>query len=317
MDPIVAAIKQLGIDHDRERVGIAVRMIPLAPRHYELAMKLLGPAAKQRLAAVPSDVLTVEGFVSGNILRYSSRSFPAASRKPGPYHLFLGVRNVAAPYDLRNGQLELQGGLLGSIPFYVGAWPTPGILGLFGVGRADLPRDAEGYGQTRLMWERQMGPITVAAPRRETLAAVSPQLKIVDSQRPAQLWLHVGDVTQSKLTQFSNALGYSRARQITEGNSHFLHSLTAQLGVAPEQALSVGERCSTASWSPPSAADSSFRNRKANSPPGSRPPSTPAPPPAVSPPSPPTSILLLSTGSAGSTPNWPWTKGSFRWTPWW
>ena len=244
MDPIVAAVKQLGIENDRERVQIAARMLPLAPQHYSLAMRLLGPAERQRIAPVPSDMLTVEGVVSGNILTLVRSFIPTiAPQQPGgPYHLALGVRNVDAPYDLRDGQLELRGGLLGSVPFYLAAWPNPGILGLLGIGRADSPRDPDGYVQSRLMWERQMGPLTVASPRQEVLADVSPQLKIVDAARPAQLWLHVGDVTQSKLTQFSNALGYSRARNITLGNTHFLHLLTTQLGVAPEQALSVSER---------------------------------------------------------------------------
>jgi hypothetical protein len=243
MDPIVAAVKQLGIENDRERVQFAARMLPLAPRHYSLAMRLLGPAEKQRLAPVPSDMLTVEAVVSGNILSLVQSFIPAVGPQPGgPYHLLLGVRNVDAPYDLRDGQLELRGGLLGSVPFYLAAWPNPGILGLLGLGRSDSPRDPDGYGQTRMMWERQMGPLTVAAPRREVLADVAPQLKIVDAARPAQLWLHVGDVTESKLTQFSNSLGYSRARSITLGNTHFLHLLTTQLGVAPEEALSVAER---------------------------------------------------------------------------
>jgi hypothetical protein len=241
MDPIVASIKQLGMEQDRERVGIAVRMLPLAPQHYSLAMRLLGPAERQRLAPVLSDILTVEGFVSGSVLSLFQSIIPGGVTQGGPYHLFVGVRNVE-PLDARNGPAEPRAGLLSSIPFYVGAWPTPGILGLLGLGRSDQPHDPDGYAQTRLMWERQMGPITVAAPQRETLAAVTPQLKIVDSERPAQLWLHVGDVTQSKLAQFSNSHGYSRARQITEGNSRFLHSLTTQLGVAPDQALTLGER---------------------------------------------------------------------------
>jgi hypothetical protein len=242
MDPIVAAVKQLGIENDRERVEIAARMIPLAAKHYSLAMRLFGPAEKQRLASIPSDILTVEGFVSGNILSLVQSFVPVGPPAAGPYHLFVGVRNTDAPYDLRDGQVNMRGGALSSIPFYVGAWPTPGILGVLGVGRPNLPRDQEGYGRSGLFWERQMGPITVAAPRRETLAEVSPQLKVVDSTRPGQLWLHLGDVSQSKLSQLANSFGYMRARQIAQGNSYFLHSLTTQLGVAPEDAMPLGEQ---------------------------------------------------------------------------
>ena len=46
MDPIVAAVKQLGIENDRERVQVAARMLPLAPQHYSLAMRLLSGTIK-------------------------------------------------------------------------------------------------------------------------------------------------------------------------------------------------------------------------------------------------------------------------------
>jgi hypothetical protein len=243
MDPIVAAVKQLGIENDRERVEIAARMLPLAPQHYSLAMRLLGPMDKQRLAPVPSDLVTLEAVVSGNIMALVQSFIPgiAAPQPGGPYHAAVGVRNVEAPYDLRNGQVEFRAGFLQSIPFYIAAWPNPGMLGLLGLGNPNTPRDAEGVGRTALMWDRQLGPITVAAPRREVLADISLQLQIVDAARPGQLWLHVSDVTQSKLSDFSNSLGYSRARNITLGNTHFLHLLTTQLGVAPEHALEVAE----------------------------------------------------------------------------
>lgn len=230
MDPIVAAVKQLGMENDRERVQIAARMLPLAPQHYSLAMRLLGPAERQRLAPVPTDLVTAEAVVSGNLISLIQSFFPAVvgPQAPGPYHLGIGVRNGEAPYDLRDGQLVARGGLLSSVPFYLTAWPTPGILTLLE--------------QLRLMTETRVGPITAMAPRQEVLADVAPQLKVVDAARPGQIWLHVGDVTQSKLTQFSNALGYSRARTITLGNTHFLHTLTTQLGVAPERALAIGEQ---------------------------------------------------------------------------
>ena len=38
----------------------------------------------------------------------------------------------------------------------------------------------------------------------------------------------------------ANQFGYLRARGVTHGNANFLHSLTTQLGVAPDQALGCG-----------------------------------------------------------------------------
>ncbi|HKD37237.1 MAG TPA: hypothetical protein VKB78_10560, partial [Pirellulales bacterium] len=145
MDPIVAAVKQLGIENDRERVEIAARMLPLAPQHYSLAMRLLGPMDKQRLAPVPSDLVTLEAVVSGNIMALVQSFIPglAAQQAPAPYHAAIGVRNIEAPYDLRDGQVEFRAGLLQSVPFYIAAWPNPGMLGMLGLGNPNTPRDAD------------------------------------------------------------------------------------------------------------------------------------------------------------------------------
>ncbi len=237
-DPIVASVKRLGEEKGRERVQIAARMIPLAAKHYALARKILGPPSKQHLAPQADDLMAFEGVLSGDILAVL-QSLIGGGGQHEPYHLFFGIKDQEAPFDVQGGQFQPRGGLLQSVPFYVGGWPTTGFLQLLGIGRPGAPLDPDGYGQGRLFAYRTVGPITVAAPQRGTVAAVSPQLKLVDAPQPGQFWLHVGDVSQSRMSQFTNGMGYSRARDITIANSHFLHSLSTQLGVAPEQALTV------------------------------------------------------------------------------
>ena len=239
-DPIAAAVKRLGEENSRERVEIAVRMLPLAEKHYAWARQILGPPSRQHLAPLADDLVSFEGVVSGNLLAML-QAIIGGGGQHDPYHIFFGLKNDEAAFDFQQGQFAPRGGFLRSVPFYLGGWPTTGILQILGIGRPEIPLDADGYGQGRLFAFRTVGPITVGSPRRDMVAAVSPQLKLIDAPQPGQFWLHVGDVSQSKMAQFSNAMGYSRAREITIGNSHFLHSLSTQLGVAPEQALTVAE----------------------------------------------------------------------------
>jgi hypothetical protein len=78
--------------------------------------------------------------------------------------------------------------------------------------------------------------------KRDVLAEIVGGMKIVDAPEPAQVWLHVGDVSNSKMAGLANQFGYLRARGVSHGNGNFLHSLTTQLGVAPEQSLDVAQK---------------------------------------------------------------------------
>ena len=60
------------------------------------------------------------------------------------------------------------------------------------------------------------------------LAHVTPQFRIVEASRPAQLWLELGDLNRSELATLINGFGYLRARQITGGNLRFLQRITSQ-----------------------------------------------------------------------------------------
>ena len=104
--------------------------------------------------------------------------------------------------------------------------------------------DADGFGQApgSAFWTRQTGQFTVASRQRDLLADVTADMHVVDAPRPAQLWLHVGDVGDSKLVRLANTIGYMRARHVSQGNAQFLHLLTTQLGVPPERAMEVAQR---------------------------------------------------------------------------
>jgi hypothetical protein len=87
-----------------------------------------------------------------------------------------------------------------------------------------------------LLWQRTDGPFITGSTDPDVLADVTPRFRIVEAERPAQLWLQLGDLNRSELSALINGYGYYRARQVTGGNLRFLHRLTTQLGVAPQNA---------------------------------------------------------------------------------
>ncbi len=205
---------------------------------------------------------------------------PGGGGNAQPYHLFGGVRNNETALGARDSQ-QLQsevlpgepmvgellppppgaapevpalptpaaaapilgGGGTNGVRLYFGAWPVPGLLQSLGLAGPGIPTDAEGYGQSKGgFWSRQVGDFTVASRQRDVLADVTSDLRTIDAPRPAQAWLHVGDVSDSKLVRLANTVGYLRARHVASGNAHFLHSLVTQLGVPSDKAREVAER---------------------------------------------------------------------------
>jgi hypothetical protein len=262
----VAVQRTTQAEPGRERVTLDVRMMPLAVNADRFIRPALGPAGRQRIAPLPDDIVALEISSSGNGLLKAL--FPSGAGGQ-PNHLFAGIRNA----ELTNGavqespvaDLPLQGpmlqgsvlqGVLGqllpglgaieALRWYVGGWPAPGALQGLGIGGPGVQLDAEGYGFGGGFWQRQIatpaGPITVASLKRDVVAEIAGGLNIIETQLPAQLWLHVGDISNSKIAGLANKFGYLRARGVARGNANFLHSLTTQLGVPPDQALDEARR---------------------------------------------------------------------------
>ncbi len=232
------AVKRLGQESGREKVQLSARMLPLAEKHYALARQIFGPADNQRIAPSAADIVSAEGVMSGSLLGL----FGGAAQQQ-PYHLIAGILDVdPPPPSAASGPLITLLQTMMNTPFYLGAWPTPGFLQIFGLGRQQGQTDAEGFTRGVLFWQRQVGNVTLVSPQRETLANVGGRLNVTPSSQPAQLWLHAGDLSRSRMTQYFNNVGYHRAEQITAGNGYFLHTLTTQLGVPADEAFKVAER---------------------------------------------------------------------------
>jgi hypothetical protein len=227
VDPIVVAAKRFAGDSPRlEQVAIDARMTPLAAKNYAMLMNFVGAPSHERMAPPARNVASFEAVTR--------------SRAPEPVHLYGGVRDTGAGIRLGDDVLGSLGALL-NLKFYFGGWPSAGMFSFFGL-RDDLPVNRDGFGRANiLLWQRTQGPFVTASSDPNVLADVTPQFRIVEAERPAQLWLSLGDLNRSELAELINGYGYFRARQITGGNLHFMHRLTSQLGVAPEQVRDVAQ----------------------------------------------------------------------------
>jgi hypothetical protein len=227
IDPIIVAAKRFAGDEPQlEQVAIHIRMTPLADQNYARLMDFVGPPSIERMAPLRGNIATVEAVTRG--------------RGPEPVHLYAGVLDTAIPFNFAD---DLLGGLraLLNLKFYFGGWPSAGMFSYFGL-RDDLRVDRNGFGRPSiLLWQRTDGPFITGSTDPDVLADVTPRFRIVEAERPAQLWAEVGDLNQSELATLINGYGYFRARQVTGGNLRFLHRLSTQLGVAPQQADAVAE----------------------------------------------------------------------------
>jgi hypothetical protein len=260
-------------EEDAGRAAEAIRaamLTPLAAKNYETIATALGPISRERLAPLSGDVVSGEVVLSGNLLASKGLAAPqgayrlfgalrdgipealggqpsgrGAPASQGPTISLGGPNGRGGPL---NGPLGAAiNSALGAAgqgapilspfsylpPFYFGAYPTPAIFSWFGVG--DVPLDAAGYGRSVAsgLWQRRVGKFATASMQREILEVVTAQLRLIDAPRPAQAWLHAGDLARSKLASTINSLFYAGAKNAAVGNIRFLQSLSTQLRVPP------------------------------------------------------------------------------------
>jgi hypothetical protein len=233
IDPIMAGLQRKTLPGGkREHVAIDLRMAPLNRGLYNVLSNFVGPADDQRLAPVAGDILAGEMM------------FPRQ-------RVFLGLRDFGGlPEDVMlPGLLET----LGVLPFGRLSDLLYGYLGTTGEGIGLLrlvdqlfamagPPDVAGYSHAgNNLWRRQIEHFVVYSLHQDILAQVTGQLHMEHAERPGQVRFHVADLSQAHVAPMANRWLYSRSVQTTQGNLRLLQSMTAQLHVPGEDALSAVE----------------------------------------------------------------------------
>jgi hypothetical protein len=234
MDPLMVAVKRTPLEAPgAERIVVEGYVSPLDDTKYGAILSVIGPPVRERITSAAGDVISVQAHLRGGLL---SPQIP-------PHHMFLGIQDTAPVVDARLPGFLKTLQLLQTTPGYLGAWPKPGFLDLlpFNLG-GTLTADAQGYSKLLLGWRRQWQDFSAVAFDRRVLEVVTPQLRVEPTDDPAQIRVHVADLSQTRLAAWVNGLYYQRAREISQGNVQLMHALSQQLAVPRKDARAAAQR---------------------------------------------------------------------------
>jgi hypothetical protein len=232
MDPLMVGIRRTALDDNRERIVIDGELAPLDESKYGWIMSLLGPPTRELITPAKNDIITMQISARGGLL---SPAIP-------PHYLFLGVQDMAPLGDLQPTGLLKTLQMIRTTPGYIGSWPKAGYLDLLPFNLGGSEPDPNGFSLLPLgLWRRQGAGFSVLAFDPQLLASVTPELRVVEAETPAQIRLHVGDLSQAKFRPWITNLYYSRALEASAGNVRFLHALNHQLRVPMAECKAVAE----------------------------------------------------------------------------
>jgi hypothetical protein len=231
--PVCAAMRRTDSPTQQgwDRITADVRVARYSQMPIAKWPAMLGDAQTNRVAPIAGDALALEVVLGG---------------LGEPVHLFGGLRDANIPLIVRQGELEPRGSITDVIQAYVGGWPRPGLLDQF-LGRPSGPLDAEGMaraggiGGLFDLWFRRADDFFLFSFHRDVLLDVGRQLAMVEADHPAQIRLHIDDLTQKQISTAVSGLGYMRARDTSASASRFMNSLTTQLHIPAADARAVGE----------------------------------------------------------------------------
>jgi hypothetical protein len=232
MDPLMVGIRRTALDNSRERIVIDGELAPLDESKYGWILSMLGPPTREMVTPAKNDIISMQLSARGGLL---SPSIP-------PHYLFLGVQDMAPLGDLQPTGLLQTLQMIRTTPGYLGSWPKAGFLDLLPFNLGGSVPDPNGFSQLPFgLWRRQGEGFSVLAFDPQLLANVTPELRVVEAETPAQIRLHVGDLSQAKFRPWVSNLYYTRALEASAGNVRFLHALNQQLRVPMDQCKDIAE----------------------------------------------------------------------------
>ena len=201
---------------------IDARMTPLQRKRIEMLAKIVGPIAKDQLAAVPGNMGTFEASLPNQ-------------------RMFGGLRDVAPPNELIDGRfmpwLKLRNAIVG----YLGYQGDPGFLRLLEL------MFGGAAGRQRLQAERHR-PVAIAVRARMPSSPSSRRCwprwrRSCVSSRPGSRpnCACTSTTFPARIAPFLNNWGYARTRETALGNLRLMHSLNQQLHVPVKDCREAAE----------------------------------------------------------------------------
>lgn len=241
VDPVVAAILRTPLGPPGlERMSIELMVTPYHKGTYGRVADMLGPPMRLAKAPVVGDLVSLDVVFGGKFVGQLK------GQPPSPWHLFGALRDSRVPLEVRQGHLPTDIPTMEKIRGYLGAWPRPGFFSSLVRTPEGAPFDEHGYAPAQSLlgddhWQRRFDDWFVFSFRRDVLEEVTPQLSVIEFERPAQVRLRIDDLTGKDLASLANSFGYSQARKASASGSRFMNSLTRQLHIHPAECKAVAE----------------------------------------------------------------------------
>jgi hypothetical protein len=232
LEPLMVGIRRTALDDNRERLIIDGELAPLDESKYGWVLSMLGPPTREMITPAGGDIVSMQISARGGLL---APSIP-------PHHLFLGIQDTAPLGELQPTGLLKTFQLIRTTPGYFGSWPKAGFLELLPFNLGGSIPDENGFSRLPLgLWRRQGAGFSVLAFDPQLLADVTPQLRAVEAETPAQMRLHVGDLSQARFRPWVSGLYYTRALEASAANTRLLHALNQQLRVPMDECREAAE----------------------------------------------------------------------------
>jgi hypothetical protein len=232
LEPMYAAVKRYENGDRIERIVFDARMAPFGQDKYGWLTSMLGPPLTSEVVSSDDDLVQLQLSLKGGIWQ---RNVP-------PHQVFAAIQGDVNPeIELRPQSFFEAWRTLKLVPGYLGAYPNPGSLDW--MPRLGGQPDAEGLTYSRMLdlWRLQYSDFSVLAFDRERLLALKPVLAVKTADRPAQVRLHVGDLSRSDLDGWANVLNYRRAWEASLANTQLMNTLIDQFRIDPASSRAVAE----------------------------------------------------------------------------
>lgn len=240
MDPVIVSIDRTVPDQGYERIVFDAYITPYAQERLGFLVNFLAPPTTESLSVISNDLVTIQVHFHRIVAALVANAQP----KTDPL-VFLGLHDADPPFQIVEGEF-VQAGDNFEASGYLGVHPIVHL----NEKDSEEPPDQDGYRRPRKghhwltdsEWIREFGDFRVRATDRWILESVTPQLQLIEAERPAQIRARVANLVESKAARAINAATYLHARRISATNAQLLNHLADQLQLDPQRARDVVER---------------------------------------------------------------------------
>jgi hypothetical protein len=247
-DPVAVAVRSIPTDREGlTRVVFDVAVTPFARRHYGFIAGFLPEPDRDLVTAPPGNLLFLQCGMPHQLFDAVIGDRTDAEREAErDGNLFIGLQDFPVPVGFHRGEVVPPEVDDDDLPWFAGHFGADTVLKLLntGLNRDQVEAKNEGYvewqdDQSIRMWDKRWGAIGRS---RAVLETVTPHLKRIQADRPAQLRLRLADLSDSRVRPVLEANAYAFARRASARNANLLHQAAQQFRLEPQAARAAVEQ---------------------------------------------------------------------------